>query len=148
MERRASRIDRRADSFEDVTSPDDANRKGDDFRRGRSGFLASLALSAVLGGCAIMSSDAPVRGDASGDTGYRAPDTGPAPDDAAGGSPDRSSDAAPDDAGPDASGRADSGSDSDALTSDGSSGSDGRSNNDSGITDPGTDGDGDRTIGP
>jgi enterochelin esterase-like enzyme len=124
-----------------VTSPADTNRNA-------SLAILALALNALLGGCGDLSSDTRVRGDASGNTGDAAPDTGLPPNVDAGGWPDSSSDAEPDDAGPDASGRADSGSDSDALTSDGSSGSDGRSDYDSGITDPGTEGDGDRTIGP
>jgi enterochelin esterase-like enzyme len=91
-------------------------------------------------GCADQSSEAPPRGDASAaETGEAAPDSGPAPVEDANASPDHSSGA-----GTEASNLADS--PSDALTIDASSASDAPS--DSSITDPGTEGDGDRTIGP
>ncbi len=106
----------------------------------RSVEFGAVGVFALVAGCADLSSEPPARGDASaGETGDAAPDGGPAPAEDSSGFPDRSSGAG-------SEGSAISDSRSDSLTIDSSSASDAPS--ESSITDPGTEGDGDRTIGP
>ncbi len=103
----------------------------------RSSMLRALTGCVLLVGCATDSSENPLGGDAGGaETGSALPDTGSGHDDSSSGH------SASDGGDLEASVTADSG----PTTGEDSGGTE--AGNDSGITDPGTEGDGDRTIGP
>jgi len=106
----------------------------------RSLLFRAVASSALLVGCgSVTPGGNPAGGDAAADAGYRAPEAGTLQSDSGGVNSGGSA--------PDATATVNSGSDASAMATD-SSFAPPEGGNDSGISDPGTQGDGDRTIGP